>query len=424
MKKNILISLPFLRLTKLINENIIAELLSDYENIYIISPFDYHNNNERIIHIGWDENLNFVQYFLLRISDIFRRIGFFSKFRNDGFIYEDQKSYLFKKNNGKKYLGILELLLIYAAKYIGRCETSWRIIRGIAILNGNKNLTKIDALISKYPFHSIQFAQWGVQDLILSSYFEKHSDFKIFYTYSTDQCVNGFLMTKYNKIYLQGNKEKTFLLKYHKLERDCEVVIKNIWSNYLYSKINKQKIHKDIFLICGADDTFYPKISEINVIKEILYRTNILNLYNVVYRPILDDFHTIDYYSTSFKNYKKLKIIPPSSNLVGLTRGVEQIKLQIDIENYIELLQKSEYICSAFPTSLLIDGALVGAKVFSFGIDSTGYFERVDIYKSLKSKLDIYEGVNIFDNIDELIVFISSNELKKINNDRLVQNWS
>ena len=287
----------------------------------------------------------------------------------------------------------------------------------------------MNQVLKNKKFDSIQFAQWGMQDAVLSILFDAYANKKSLHTYSTDQCLNGFFYSKYDLVGIQGIKEQYYIDRYQALN----------FEKYFINNVRKEKIdkylehakhkNKNTILICGAHKNFYPRSDELNKVKHILDKSDLLKEFKIIYRPLInsiEDLIEIEKKLEGYLNDPNFIVSTPSEALTGL-ENLNDAHSYEDVEyeesKYFDLLYECKSVIAFIATSLLIDAERMGAYVCSYiNTDHVFHKNTGTELMFLKNSINIYEGIEVYTNIENMIISIQTKKYSKVNSG-LAKNW-
>jgi hypothetical protein len=427
--KKLVVSLPFERLIGQLSRDEIKSWIDKYQEIILIGPYDLIIGDINLYSNEKNFCINKFTLTILKISEYVRRYGFYYKYRKD-FPYENYNLTFAKISTRKYKFPMFTGIVIKIGMIVGSNPVAWKILRELSFIRFTNYYKALKKLLCKGDIDSLQYAQWGVQDAVLSILIDRFSQKKILQTYSTDQCINGYLYLHYDSVILQGIKEYKYLNTFQK----------NNFSNYFIKNNRKAKIeaflkksdikNKDTILICGAHKNFYPRTDEVIAVKNILSKTDLLSRYKVIYRPLVDTPEEMRFIESKLIEQLKepyFAIEKPSISLTGLSNSKTKLDYgeAADVEqNYFALLASCKIVISFIATSLLIDAEKMGSYVCSY-VDTDSIFHKHAGTRLMFSErsINIYEGIDRYDSLGDLLAALKNIEYLRPNK-KLIENWS
>lgn len=401
--KKVIISIPFWRIAKLIlSKHFIDSFVNDKCEIIFITPLDIepiindiNSKSHSIKVIKWEAGFtNKFIGFLFNISEILRLNGYwFRNRKKNGFEYYCYNMFRdFNEAGTNKKKPLLSRIFIFVFSALGSSSKSWKIlntlIRGSYIYPSELS----ELLNSSDDVSFIQSASWGIHDRLLASWAEENKIPSFFIPYTTDQLLmNGYLLTNYEKLFIQGELENQYLLDLHNIEpnkieksgslwlRNIDALKKEIDSN-AFEELPPFKI-----VYAGVLSLYYPRHKEIEIVLDLIEELELALDKNwvFVYRPYLANENEKKKIEKTFDGIDRVSLQWPSLSINSL-ENVNASDFKGEIIEDIRSLTDIDVFIMSVSTSLAIDAAYIsGAQIISNLIDFENFLADRKTFEGL-----------------------------------------
>lgn len=420
-KKNTLtiISLPFYRLERILLMNSFLHLFQTNSDLLIIS--EYKNNEE--LKIPNCEVLNIIDSrknsILYTILDYLRVYGFFYKNRNKGLAYYNkEKLWEYKINGNDQKKSKLNSFLILFTSIIGSNNfflSLFKFFFGRILFSDINFLKKVKGYDN---INVIQSANWDFQDNKLGWLTSKIKCKTFFLPYTTDQLMcNGFLVTNFDYILIQGPKELFYAQTLHQVESRKIIKFGNILFRNISTILDGQEKalinkKKKKILYIGVSSLYYPFSSQILIIDRLLSTISNLSNFVLVLRPLLTEEEKVIFEKRyAFINNVEIKY-PEHSNYLMKPKDYSQT-VSNEFTKHILNLMEVDICFFAGITSMILEASYLKKKIVSIFYDPTGVLRRRNMslfFKSDKQLSDFNEFscLQILNNLDEIPLILNN----------------
>lgn len=429
MNKLVIISIPFWRVAKVVlNKKIINSLIENGCNIIIISSmnvidsFNFETDKSKIKNIVWKPKFNKFLFRLYNISETMRMNGYWYKNKKNGLNYYYQNSFNnFSEDGFDTRKPMHSRLLLFIFSILGSWKDSWLLIDKFIsqFYNYPKELNSLILSYDKVAF--IQSCSWGEQDRILASWARNKNVETHLIPYTTDQLtINGYLLSNYKKIFVQGSLEFDYALKYHKVKKSSIIQAGSFWFRNIDSMNISNKnsqIGNKLILYAGVLPLYYPRENEIKVIKFLCEELFIIrknkNL-KFVYRPYISSNEEKRSIEESLNSYSDcLELQWPDININSLDSN-KTLSFEDQIKKDIINLSGIDIFVMSLSTSMCLDAAYISkCFVISNTIDESLILKARHTYDGLiiDNTLRYLPGVEVLNTYELLL----SEILNKLN---------
>ena len=428
----IILSIPFVRINRVLLSPLIKKTLQNHANLLIVSPFsddkifqkEFESNQTDFFMMTHPERFSQPFHVLYSVSEILRIHGYWMRYRKNGMEHLAANRFISFGPNGKDIkFSIMKRLIYSFLGLIGIWRKSWRFIDsmiGPSIFE-NYGLTEITRSYNKVTL--IQSASWGLQDRNLGWIARKYKWRKVLIPYTTDQLLtNGHLISDFDAVCVQGPCEYDFAMKYHNIP-DCRIKkLGSLWARYIDELVqrvkNKEiaKKRKKIIGYAGVSSTYFPIESELLGLEILLEAINQGELENteLVYRPIAEPKEIRKEIESRFSDMSNLSIQSSQEACYGMDTYDFSNNFEDALEEFIQQISCYDLLVMANFTSLCIELAYIGVPTISYLFDPTGLLSKRKTEKILNKN-------GREQNFPEIPVVLEQNQLitevKKLLND-------
>ena len=386
----VILSIPFSRINKVLLSPLIRETLQKKANLLIISPFaenkEFQNefgfSNIYFFKIKTLKNMSHIFRTLYLCSEIMRTHGYWTRFRNNGMSYFFVNRFVNPGPNGEdRKFSIIKRFIYGILGLLGAWEKSWELIDKIIgpFIFKNYKLIKICQKYKKITL--IQSASWGMQDRALGWISRKNKWRKVLIPYTTDQLYcNGYLISDFDIVCVQGTCEFDFAIKYHNLSRNRIKKLGSAWARYievLQKRVkNKNTVikRKKIIGYAGVSSIYFPSKSELFGLEILLEAINQgkIEEAELVYRPLVQQKEIDKKFKNKSLDLSNLSIQTSQKACFGMEDYDDSIGYEESLEEFIDQISKYDLLVMAGFTSLSIELAYIGIPSISYFFDPTG----------------------------------------------------
>lgn len=429
----IIISIPFARLVRLLLSTPILDVLKGQAKVLVVSPFS--NNN----FFKNEFSSNHIKFFKLKnesktpklcnslyiSSEILRRHGYWVKYRKSAMrFYAMTRFVSYGADGDDQKFSILKKCIYYILSILGIWKNSWKIVDTLIgpFIFQNNGLEELTEPYDKVTL--VQSASWGIQDRTLSWLAKKNKWRTVLIPYTTDQLtLNGYLLSEYDAVCVQGTCDKHFVEKYHNLPKVRIEKLGSPWSRYLKlikdsEKHKENDTEKRKIIYAGISSIYFPMEAEFHGLEIILeaINNNEIDNYEVIYRPVALDHEAIQKIHERFSNRENLTIEFAQSSFLAMDEYKFDRKTIDDVKQFVTSLDNCDLVITALDSSICIEAAFLGIPSIAFYYDKTGVLERRKTLKLFlqNGKIQFMKHIPVISNSLDLIP-----EIKKLLNNEI-----
>lgn len=363
----VVLSVPFLRVAKVILSKYILDYLTTRADVIILSPYDSREfksqfrNYDNITFQKWvDPTLPVLANSLLATAEIMRMNGYWYKFRNSGMgYYHRNQCRVFKTAAADSHFPLHKRIMFYVLSRLGYFPGMWKLLTGLVVrLYLKEKKINIDERYKRVTV--IQSSSWGLQDRLVPFLLTKVR--RVLIPYTTDQLTtNGYLLADYDAVCVQGELEWEYAVNKHHKPEDKLFKTGSIWFRILdlalkIPKSGKGKDAKQI-LYAGVSRDYYPRAGELRSIERILHAIkNNPSLVGtrIVYRPYILDAADMDEIITRFDGEALLSIQWPDQMINQIGNQSNAILADV-VDDHVHSLSNFNLMIMSGSTSLALD---------------------------------------------------------------------
>ncbi|MCR9191716.1 MAG: hypothetical protein NXI01_03565 [Gammaproteobacteria bacterium] len=363
--------------------------------------------------------------YLQKIAYTQRVCGYWFRFRNKaknmGFQYYCRNIFN-PAVNPSGATGFLKKIMDKLIILTGYWPRTWHITDTLLGMMFRRDTNELDKMLADYQqITLIQSSNWDRQDIYLAWYAKKKKINAVLIPYTTDQLhVNGFLLTNYHAVCVQGKFEKKCAAFLHKVPaskivelgsawfKNYDTIIENIKNKNLNSNNKNSGQYKYILF---AGNSYFPTTSEYRMLAHLetaMQQPGFENI-KIIYRPSIATKEAQEKIRQRWGASNIIEIQFPQLGIIGMgatpspTTGFKH-----DWETYVEQLQKADLLVMTFISSLAVDFAYLGKPVVTMVDDPSGCLEksRFDLKLDDMGKQPGMEEMLILDDINDLIPLI------------------
>jgi hypothetical protein len=446
-KTLVLVSIPFWRVGKVLISNKFLSSLDDPNLIIgIVGPLNIDTDvssiidGRNIVCYKWKPKFSKIIFQLYNISEILRMNGYWFRFRNTKMKYYYHNMFVdFHETGNDKRKNFFVRLTLFILSSIGCIKFSWNIIDWL-ISNKYDYPKEFESITRQYKrVVLIQSSSWGEQDRVLASWSKKNKIDSYLIPYTTDQLVmNGYLLNKYKKIFVQGPIEYEYATKIHKVPKDSVYKAGSLWFRNLdeYLTLQRNRLNDKIksgktVLYAGVLPLYYPREFELAIVKSLFSEFISENKgIRFIYRPYISSELDKNNIIKCLSECKGLDIQWPEAQINQLNYENIANNLSDSIAKEINRLMGIDLFIMSVSTSMCIDAAyLSDCPVISNMIDFDMILSKRHTLDSLvdNSTLTYVPGVDVAFTIEELISksksILQGYRNEEFSSKRIVSSW-
>ena len=441
-KKNLtIISVPFVRLKRILLFPDFINSLSEYSDILIVAPFENKNisykKNNSIFYYKLDNKLSKFQSLIYNFTESLRVIGYFRREKNNGLNFWYKELFLNISTDGEaSKKSISKRLYLFMLSLLGSIENLWIffdrlfgkfIFQEPALFEISKNYINVSI---------IQSANWGFDDRKLSWLSMKQKWKKLLIPYTTDQLMcTGYLISNFDYICVQGPKEFFYSRSLHKIPPNKIIKFGSLLYRHIDIAITKStRTTKKIntILWAGVSKTYFPLKSQIRIVEHLCSQIENNNLPNtqLILRPFLLSKLDLQSFIKKFENNSYVKFQLPELTNYALQSSGSKNDFLNEFKQYIKNMSEIDLLIMPGITTMVLEASYLGtSSIFVFD-DPTKNLE-IRNYNSFFKKngnlvdFNEFKNVKCVHKIEELSqtinnIFKSKNKLRK---KEIVQDW-
>jgi len=422
----------------------VRNTLQKHAHILIVSPFsnnktfqkEFGSSKINFFNLTPSEQLRQPFISLYTVSEILRRYGYWTRYRNQGMGYYFLTRFLSLGEDGNDVeLPLLKQFIHNILGVIGIWRKSWRFIDKII---GPSIFEVSDLSAIAHGFEKvtlIQSASWGFQDRLLGWMARKHKWRTVMLPYTTDQLlIQGHLISDFDSVCVQGQLEYDYALTFHNVP-ECRIKkLGSPWARYteeLQQRIKVTKERKKIIGYAGVSSMYFPVESEFYGLELLLAAIDAKEIDNteIVYRPIGATKEIRKNIEARFSGKSNLSIQFSQKACYGMDTYDFSNNYEKALEEFVQQISRYDLLVMANFTSLFIDLAYIGVPSISYLFDSTGVLLKRKLEKRLNNygRMSLHPDLPVVLNENQLIP-----EVKKLLNapekaqkqvEKTVQQW-
>ncbi len=429
-KKLVILSVPFLRVAKVLLGPSLLRAVSENNNILLVSPIF---SEEQISTLFGEHPIQLLRWgkrakksrlitFLQTISNIQRVNSFYYRNRKKvlGMKYHAHRVFQPEIERGKlKKNNRIKAALYYLVTLTGTSSKTWKLadyFLGLCLGSPN-NLNKI---IKDYDDVTlIQSCNWGEQDIDLARFARKRKIKSILVPYTTDQIYcNGFFLNNFHAVFVQGEFEKKCAKTLHALSDDKIIKAGSAWFRNIdevmvANNLSKEPTSKDskVILFTGSSSKYFPASSERKILQrlESAIKNNVLSDCRIIYRPMPISTDEKEKIKEELSGCEFIELQFPELSVMGLEHDASSNMYQ-EWKHYIQNLLNIDIHIMSLTTSMALDTSYLGKPVFAVIYDDTGYIDASNFKLKLDpcGKIPGLEKVTLISDTDLLVEQINN----------------
>jgi hypothetical protein len=391
----VILSLPFVRLTRVQLGPPVLGSLQQHHDIIVVSPFASDAgfaaefSGPGIQHLEWKPPSPFHQPLraLFTVSELMRMHGYWRRFRHGRTAWNLANSRTSFGVNGQDQKHSLALQVVEtAASIIGLWPRAWRILDWLI----GPFVFNFKALRDKTaPYDCvtvIQSASWGIQDRMMAWMAKQHRWRTVLVPYTTDQLLcNGYLMTDFDAVCTQGPTEQTFAIEQHGLPASRLVQLGSAWFRHMdliATRVRSQETERPgpgpkTLMFAGVSPLYFPRESEVAALDCLVAAIDAgrLGHVEVIYRPIVLDDGERTALVDRYRRHQWIRIQWPQNSSLGIDTYGDR-RMDDELTEYVSQLCQVDLLVTAGVTSLTVDAANLGVVAMCIVADRTGVLAR------------------------------------------------
>ncbi len=266
----------------------------------------------------------------------------------------------------------------------------------------------------------VQTSSWGVQDRMLAWMGRKEKWRSVLLPYTTDQLFcNGYLMSNFDAVCVQGSAEDGFAQKFHKVPMSRIKHLGSAWFRHIdvidhrikHENKRQPDTDKKTIMIAGVSSTYYPLPRQYELIDHIInaMEDGSLNGIRLVLRPVVFDKKERQEFMMRYDGLNGVTIQSPQSVCIGLNDASTAHRGGIGeaLAEYIGQLKELDLVVTIGMTSLSLDAGYLGIPSVAVFEDKEEVLKRRFTKTLLNS--DQYQEVLrvlVLHRLDQLVPFI------------------
>lgn len=447
-KKLIIISLPFLRLIRvLLGKPVLNVLRNIKADVLIISPFaDREEFQEEFalpnMHFwGMDvpDPIPMPWRILYGISENLRLMGYWHRYADAGMAYYDSnKAFVFGENGNDRKIPFLKRIANSIFGLVGKWCSIWRLFDafvGGAIFDNKALLTYTQAYDQ---VTLVQAASWGLQDRLLGWMGRKYTWRTVLVPYTTDQLwCNGYLISDFDMVCVQGPCEYFFAEKFHGIPQRQIKCLGSAWFRNIdaLTGVSQKKMPSNTerfrIMLAGSVAMYFPTESEFGILEWLVdaCRTGVLQNTEIIYRPLGENDAIRRVIEDRFSEDAILTIQYSQQICYGLDRYAQSSSSDDELCHYLAQISACDLLVTAGTTTLALDIAYLGIPTIFALVDPSGVLEKRNTRLLLDEnlKLRYFEKIPLVLDKENLLSEInrlkSNPEVRQQLADAVVRDW-
>ncbi len=379
----VIISVPIYRIARVTLSEIVLKHLIKSADVVIVAPFADQKGFQGNFSFSGAQFLNWqikpinkLLNLFLGFSEILRRNGYWRRFKNNGLGYYLKNQHTIFGDDGidiedkffKKHI-------VNILSFIGVWPKAWRVIDNL-IGEFIFTFPELEEVTNGYnEVILIQSASWGNQDRVLSYNARKFNWRTVLIPYTTDQlAINGYLMSNFDAVCVQGAFEAEKSKVYHGLSEDKIFKLGSVWFrhlDFLIGEMNQRGLldntekqdktkNKRTILYAGLATPFFPRSSELKAIDIIIDLIESAELENchLVYRPVEFTLEGQNLMKSRYRDKKCLTLQFPAHSSIGLG-DYKEINHAQSLYDHVAQINDCALVVMSWNTTLGMDIAYV-----------------------------------------------------------------
>jgi hypothetical protein len=428
-KHLVILSVPLIRIGRVLLGAPVLETVKETSDVLIVSPnapgsdFQMEFTADGIKFHQWlpSARKSLIDRIMSTIVTIQRMNGYWLRHRKKGLgldYYHRNAVFTGLDDCSIKKLPLVKRMAYRLIAWTGYFPFSWRLtdsLRGFLF----RETKAIDSLLKNYERVTlIQSCNWGEQDTYLAWYARKKKIGSIFIPYTTDQLYcNGFLLSAYDAICIQGDFEKKCAVVLHAIPERRQKNIGSAWFRHVDNILDELAIlpkkstdlNVKYILFSGHSAQYFPRESEYKILAylEKIVANRFARQVKIIYRPVCMTADEIKEIQEDWGNREHIEIQLPQLSIVGTEKHITK-SLKQEWKEYIIQLKKADVLMMGFLSSLALDVGYLGKPVFIVLDDATGKLsqKRLDLLFDAEGKipgLEEFPIINSIENIELLL---------------------
>lgn len=420
MKKAFIISVPFYRIAKLTLSSFFLENISSKNvDILIVTPL---NSPEFKKQFSQFTNVKFIEWHypdlsnierkIFAMSELLRRYGYWYKFRKHLLKYHFYNQFkLFGINGNDSYRGILDRFAIWIANILGSHEISWKYLDIVNFKSAT--FAELDRVKNNYDeLVFIQSSSWAEQDRMLQKWVRKSRALNILFPYTTDQLwTNGYLLGRYDKIFLQGPVEYDFAVAIHKIPAHKLVKSGSVWFRVLDSAVKEKSYYSagdaiKTIMYAGVAEEYYPKAAEFEILRYVneAIKHGDIPKCSIVYRPYYRSIEERNHIESMLKDISHLTFQWMDIGLNEIQSSTE-VSLEKSLIDTVDDFSNVDLLVMSGLTSIALDVAYLSKCAVI-----ANFIDHQDILKKRKATFQLNPDKSVI-GVPGCLVVETKNEL-------------
>ncbi|MBV9988003.1 MAG: hypothetical protein JO301_10005 [Chitinophagaceae bacterium] len=227
----------------------------------------------------------------------------------------------------------------------------------------------------------VQSASWGFQDRLLAHAARRHNWETILIPYTTDQLyTNGYLMSDFKAICVQGPLEKDFAERFHSPAADRLIELGSAWFRNIDIIKNELPLlasgagnRKRRIIYSGSTSEYFPTASEYKGLDTLLEAINQNTISNavIVYRPFGHTPELRKAINERYSSIPNLVIEYAQGACYGLS-AYASLSEKEELKEYILQIMDADLLVMCLASTLSLDAAYLGVPTIANHVDETG----------------------------------------------------
>jgi hypothetical protein len=423
-KHLVILSVPLMRLVRVLLSDQVIGALRPYCDVLIISPFAenrifqsaYGVNGTLFLEWKAPEKIRQPVRSLFTISSLLRIQGYWRRFRNQGMdYYVANSSLIFGDDGNDERITLLRRIILFIISIGGMWTGAWRLFDSL-IGPSLFNFPKLREVVENYKQVTlIQSASWGIQDQMLAWMGRQGKWRKVMIPYTIDQLFcNGYLYSDFDAICVQGPFEEWAAKCLHKVSRSRIVKLGSAWFRHLdeikqrvaeRQAARSNKVHQ-VILYAGVSSLYFKRSSEYLCLDTILRAIDTGELVDtkVIYRPLGENAKVRAEIQNKFGKSNHLRIQFAQQSCYGLDQYQGESQRE-ELDEYITQLLEADIVVMCHLTSLALDAAYLGIPTIANLSDPSGMLSRRHTHLIFNRKGQFYgfESIPVIKALDHVV---------------------